>query len=153
MEIRFCLEWLESRRTLNSKTFKSEAARTLFLEYIDRISRFVSCRAVGSISGLEVKKSGSKTWVCDRSPGARELSSEELALRLEKLQDSGVRELNIVIGGPDGLSKKEIEELSPDLRWNFGPMTLPHELAAVVASEQIYRAWTIIKHMPYHSGH
>ena len=32
-------------------------------------------------------------------------------------------------------------------------MTLPHELAAVVATEQIYRALTILHHKPYHSGH
>jgi 23S rRNA (pseudouridine1915-N3)-methyltransferase len=32
-------------------------------------------------------------------------------------------------------------------------MTLPHELAAVVASEQIYRAFTIMQGLPYHLGH
>jgi 23S rRNA (pseudouridine1915-N3)-methyltransferase len=32
-------------------------------------------------------------------------------------------------------------------------MTLPHELAAVVAAEQIYRAFTILHRQPYHSGH
>ncbi|MBI4115053.1 MAG: 23S rRNA (pseudouridine(1915)-N(3))-methyltransferase RlmH [Candidatus Omnitrophica bacterium] len=37
--------------------------------------------------------------------------------------------------------------------WSFGPLTLPHEIAAVVASEQIYRAWTLIRKFSYHSEH
>ncbi len=32
-------------------------------------------------------------------------------------------------------------------------MTLAHELAAVVVAEQLYRAFTILKGLPYHLGH
>ena len=44
-------------------------------------------------------------------------------------------------------------KLRPDLLWSLGPMTLPHELAAIIAAEQIYRAFTILHHLPYHAGH
>ena len=40
-----------------------------------------------------------------------------------------------------------------DLSLAFGRITLPHELAAVVAAEQIYRALTILAGHPYHTGH
>lgn len=61
--------------------------------------------------------------------------------------------MRIVIGGADGFREEELAKRNVDLRWSFGPMTLPHELAAVVAAEQLYRAWAQIKKLPYHDGH
>ena len=152
MEIQFHLEWLKHGQ-VSSKVFKLAAARFLFLEYVERISKFVPCRVSGALLRGEQRRMGTRIWVCDRAQGAKSLSSEALAATLESLRDSGTHKLEILIGGADGFSKGELEELKPDLRWSFGPLTFPHELAAVIASEQIYRAWTIIRGLPYHSGH
>jgi 23S rRNA (pseudouridine1915-N3)-methyltransferase len=81
------------------------------------------------------------------------MTSEALSRELQKCMNSGIQELQIVIGGPDGFTAQALEQMAPALRWSFGPMTLPHELAAVVAAEQIYRAFTILHRQPYHSGH
>ena len=151
MEIRFCLAWMKNSAS-PQKAFKLHAAGSLFLEYVSRISKFVPCRTA-KVALEEKKPAGTKIWLCDRSRGLKTLSSEELAGELQKIMDQGTRRLDIVVGGADGFSQTEIEELKPDLKWSFGPMTLPHELAAVVASEQIYRAFAIIRKLPYHSGH
>lgn len=135
------------------KAFKSGHTYSLFTEYVDRISKFVPCQVSGMLRTGEVSKAGMTTWVCDRSAGSSVLSSEAVARHLEKLCNSGIRELHVWVGGPDGFSESELEALKPDLKWSFGSFTLPHELAAVVASEQIYRAFTILHHLPYHSGH
>ena len=148
MEIQFCLAWLEKGRSA-FREFKDPAAYSLFLEYVKRISKFSPCEILAVPTGP--RKHGTKIWVCERE--AEMFSSEELAKRFERLQTSGARFLQIIIGGADGFSKKELEQLKPDLKWSFGPLTLPHELAAVVASEQIYRAFTIQKRLPYHSRH
>ncbi len=103
--------------------------------------------------GAYPSKAPSCIWVCEREKGSRVLSSEALSNELQKCMSSGVQELQIVIGGPDGFMKEALAEMNPRLRWSFGPMTLPHELAAVVAAEQLYRAMTILHHQPYHSGH
>ena len=53
-----------------------------------------------------------------------------------------------VIGGSDGVTK-EVKQRATE-RISFGPITLPHNLARVVLLEQIYRAFKIIRHEPYH---
>ena len=111
------------------------------------------CDIAGAIPSNFKKSSGTKIWLCERGVPAKTFSSEEISVHLEKLLGVGSKELWIVIGGADGFSKSEITRLKPDLLWSFGALTLPHELAAIVAGEQIYRAWTILRNLPYHVGH
>ena len=139
---------MKLRFVLASKAFKSGAG-SLFLDYVNRISRFLPCQVGPASDG----KAGTKIWVCDRGADAKMLSSEEVAEALGELMNSGTKELQIVIGSAEGFSEKELAEWNPDLKWSFGPLTLPHELAAVVAAEQIYRALTILKRLPYHAAH
>ena len=56
--------------------------------------------------------------------------------------------VNLIIGGPDGLSQQCIEACQQ--RVSLGRMTMPHALVRVVLLEQLYRAWTICQGHPYH---
>jgi 23S rRNA (pseudouridine1915-N3)-methyltransferase len=76
-------------------------------------------------------------------------SSPELARRLAGWQQRG-RPIVLVVGGSYGLPGSLLAEA--DERWSLGPGTLPHELARVVALEQLYRAFTILRGEPYHKG-
>ncbi|MBI4358863.1 MAG: 23S rRNA (pseudouridine(1915)-N(3))-methyltransferase RlmH [Candidatus Omnitrophica bacterium] len=143
------MAWLKTGSSV-SRAFKEIQAASLFQKYLERVSKFTTCKSSGFSFGQE-KHSTQKRWVCDR--GGKPLSSEQLARELESVLHQGIQELEIVIGGPDGFSASEIKALEPDLRWSFGPLTLPHELAAVIGAEQIYRAWAILRKLPYHAGH
>ena len=37
-----------------------------------------------------------------------------------------------------------------DRLWSLSRLTLPHPLVRVVVAEQIYRAWSLLQHHPYH---
>ena len=145
----FSLAWLKSPAPL-TKAFKLEGARSLFQEYLRRISHF-SKTNYGPL--LAKREPGSQLWICHTGKAAKTLTSENLAKMLETLRNSGVRKFVLAIGDADGFQQSEIQNIHPDFVWSFGPMTLPHELAAVVAAEQIYRAWTILGGLPYHKGH
>jgi len=54
----------------------------------------------------------------------------------------------LVIGGANGLSERVRE--AADLLWSLSTLTLQHEMALVIALEQIYRAHTILTGIPYH---
>jgi 23S rRNA (pseudouridine1915-N3)-methyltransferase len=147
MRIRFSLAWLKSSQA-PVKAFKSSAAFSLVQDYTDRIGHFLPCE-----TGSYPSKAKSCLWVCERGKKSKPVTSEELASQLQKCMNSGAQVLELVVGGSDGFTDQALDEMKPSFLWSFGPMTLPHELAAVVAAEQIYRALTILHHHPYHSAH
>lgn len=81
----------------------------------------------------------------------KQLSSEELAAWIGRERDSGAQQLIFAIGPADGWSAAA--RAQAHLLLSFGPMTFPHELARVMLTEQLYRAFTILSGHPYHSGH
>jgi 23S rRNA (pseudouridine1915-N3)-methyltransferase len=81
----------------------------------------------------------------------KQFSSEEFAGFLGDYQDRNPLPLIFAVGPADGFS--ETTRAMAQHTISLGKITLPHELARVVLLEQIYRAFTILKGHPYHSGH
>ena len=81
----------------------------------------------------------------------KQLTSEEFAHFLQTHQDRNPQPLVLAIGPADGFSDQTRKAASAI--FSFGKMTLAHELARIVLLEQIYRAFTILKGHPYHTGH
>lgn len=78
----------------------------------------------------------------------RQLSSEELADKLEQLGISGKSHIIFIIGGSIGLGKAVLKR--SDFALSFSKMTFPHQLMRVILLEQIYRSYRIIHGEPYH---
>lgn len=78
----------------------------------------------------------------------KQLTSEELADKIEKLGVGGVSHIIFVIGGSIGLSKAVMAR--SDYALSFSKMTFPHQLMRVILLEQIYRSYRIIQGEPYH---
>lgn len=78
----------------------------------------------------------------------REYSSLELSEAIGRHQQNGVKRLAFVIGGFAGVSD-EVKRRA-DLQLALSKMTLPHELARVALTEQVYRALSLLGGLPYH---
>ena len=76
------------------------------------------------------------------------ISSMELAAKVENWLNDGCSEICFLIGGADGHLQSTRDKA--DLILSFGKLTLPHILMRAVLCEQIYRIQTIINHHPYH---
>ncbi|RMF15398.1 MAG: 23S rRNA (pseudouridine(1915)-N(3))-methyltransferase RlmH [Candidatus Dadabacteria bacterium] len=87
------------------------------------------------------------TILCD--PAGTAYSTEQMARQWRERELSATPLVRVLIGGADGWPG----DAQAQTRWAFGQITMPHELAAAVATEQIYRILTILTGHPYHVGH
>ena len=144
---------------------KEPAIQELTGEYLKRISRYIPVEGIavrdetallemcGRLASTKGGKgtSGAKSTLVLMDSRGKAFSSEEFAKFLQDYQDRNPLPLVFAIGGADGFS--EAARAAAQQTISLGKMTLAHELARVVLLEQIYRAFTIIKGHPYHTGH
>jgi len=78
----------------------------------------------------------------------KEISSEILSQKIEKLMISGSSSITFIIGSSLGLSEEVIK--TSNYRLSFSKMTFPHQLIRLILLEQIYRGFKIMKGEPYH---
>ena len=77
----------------------------------------------------------------------KDLTTMQLSQLLTQWQQDG-RDVTFVIGGADGLDAGF--KASADMLVRISSLTLPHGMVRVLLAEQLYRAWSITQHHPYH---
>jgi 23S rRNA (pseudouridine1915-N3)-methyltransferase len=137
-------------------------------EYIKRLKNYADIKVVevddigykegaGLAIETQVKdKEGEKVleklkpsdYLCALDLNAKEYDSVEFASFLDKSFALGGSHLTMAIGGSLGFSE-EVKKRA-NARISFGKLTFPHQLARVMALEQIYRAFRILNNEPYH---
>lgn len=132
--------------------------------YTSRLGRYVQfsvkeipeLKNASSLSKAQVKdKEGSlilasigpKDMVILLDEHGKEYTSVEFAKEVERFTASG-KNIVFVIGGAYGFSD-EVYNRS-DGKVSLSKMTFPHQMVRTVFTEQLYRAFTIIKGEPYH---
>ncbi|MEA4869357.1 MAG: 23S rRNA (pseudouridine(1915)-N(3))-methyltransferase RlmH [Christensenella sp.] len=137
-------------------------------EYAKRLSRFCALeicevadeKAPETLSAAEeaqvVAKEGERLlgriapgeFVVCLAIGGKRLNSEQFAELLQSVFDRQAPTITLVIGGSLGLSPAVLARA--DYQLSVSDMTLPHGLCRVVLLEQVYRAFKINAHEPYH---
>lgn len=141
---------------------RDEHMRALVEEYLKRLRRFARCEVVELRECVAKDERAciveeGKRIIGALAPGAtvvlldvegeRHWSSEELAAQVEEWQTRSAREVAFVVGGYLGVSDEV--RAKADVRWSLSRLTLTHEMARVVLVEQLYRAYTITRGLPY----
>lgn len=144
---------------------KAKPLRQLEADYLSRVSRFwpaavsviaeqnrTDAHQAASASDKESRaiekklKDDARVVVLDEV--GQQMSSPQLAELLGGWMDSGIPAAAFIAGGFAGVPPAIRERADHVL--SLSRLTLPHELARVVFLEQLYRAATILKGLPYH---
>lgn len=122
-------------------------------EYVKRLSAFcrVKCICYKDFSKLELQHSSA----CFRIvPGSKTISSEDFATKIEQLGLSGYSRIEFVVSAQneaftDTATVYDLDtaKLPP---FSLSGFTMSIDLATVVLTEQLYRAYTILNHITYH---
>ncbi len=75
-------------------------------------------------------------------------TSRDLAAAIQNWENRSISRCALLVGGADGWD--EPVRARADLLWSLSPLTLQHEMALLLAMEQLYRAATIKAGLPYH---
>ena len=134
-----------------------------FETYLKRISRYATARSIEVKEEAYTKKGPreqglkreaerilkrvSGDYLVVLADTGRTYTSAALSAFVGSLMDSGCGDISFVVGGPYGLHFSVTE--AADTVLSLSPMTLPHELALLLLSEQVYRAFSILKNEPY----
>ena len=133
---------------------RSPEYQALIEHYCERIQHFYPVEVVerrSTAAGPEVfkklrdDKQGAHLALLDA--GGKAFTSEQFAEWLNRRVESTAKQLVFVAGGAEGFPD-ETKALA-DSNISLSPMTYAHELARVMLTEQIYRAFSILRNHPY----
>ena len=135
--------------------------RDLFIHYRDRLRwpfELVELELKKNLPTTEARQAAEAELLINAVPKGgliialdergKNLSSREFADQIQQFQDSGERDIALMIGGADGLAPALRQQAR--LLASYGKATWPHMLVRGMVAEQLYRAQTILDGHPYH---
>lgn len=132
------------------KTRRPEV-RALIDDYVARIRRYAEIEvrelrpdSPASLKRLEIGAGGAVVLL---DAAGKKLESEQFAEWIRTCRDRGERELIFLCGAAEGFPEELARRAT--LRISLSPLTFSHELARVMLTEQIYRAFALLAGHPY----
>ena len=97
---------------------------------------------------LSLSKIGPTEYLVLLDENGKSFSSVDFAEEIQKKMNSGIKTLVFVIGGPYGFSTEVYEKAKGKIA--LSEMTFSHQMVRLFFTEQLYRAYTILRNEPYH---
>jgi 23S rRNA (pseudouridine1915-N3)-methyltransferase len=95
-----------------------------------------------------LKKITNTDYVVLLDENGAELTSQQFADYINKKNIGSVQNLVFIVGGPYGFDQSIYQRANDKL--SLSRMTFSHQMVRLFFTEQLYRAFTIIKGEPYH---
>lgn len=97
---------------------------------------------------LILNKVSTSDFVVLLDENGKQLSSVGFSEFIQKRFNSGLKQVIFIIGGPYGFSEDVYNRA--DTKISLSKMTFSHQMVRLFFTEQLYRAFTILKNEPYH---
>ena len=129
--------------------FHNKVLLDIAKKYTQRIRAFVSVEIVSFKTEQKfLEKVGPRDEVVLLEERGQTFSSPDFAKRIYQFQLRGIPHLIFVVGPAEGFS--ETTKNKGFSKISLSSMTLQHEQAFLILTEQLYRAFTLLKNIPYH---
>jgi len=132
-------------------------------QYIDKLKHYIKFDLIiikdhkkKLPESIQIKKEGEKIlsilkkneFIILLDENGEHKSSVAFSKFIQKKLNSGIKTITFIIGGPYGFSS-EIKSIS-NYELSLSKMTFSHEMIRMFFTEQLYRAFSILKNEPYH---
>jgi 23S rRNA (pseudouridine1915-N3)-methyltransferase len=95
-----------------------------------------------------LKKLQSSHYLILLDERGKSLDSVQWSQQFQQCMNQGVKTLVILIGGAFGVT--ENVKKAAKQTWSLSSLVFPHQLVRLIVAEQVYRAFSILNHSPYH---
>lgn len=140
-------DWVESACSEYLKRMPREASVEIIEIKPDKRASGKNSEVVQEAEATRILEATGRDYLIVLDERGQEVTTIQLAERMQGWMSIG-RDVALVIGGADGLHATVKQKA--DWLWSLSKLTLPHGMVRVVMSEQLYRAWSVISHHPYH---
>lgn len=140
-------DWVETACAEYIKRMPRELDTEIIEIKPDKRAAGKNSEVVQEAEAKRILEAANKDFLIVLDEHGQEVTTTQLADKLSQWQSLG-KDISLVIGGADGIHKSLKQKA--DWLWSLSKLTMPHAMVRVVLAEQLYRAYTVIQHHPYH---
>lgn len=140
-------DWVEAACCEYLKRMPREASIEIIEIKPDKRASGKNSEVVQEAEAKRILEAAGRDYLVVLDEHGQEVTTTQLAEHMQSWLGNG-RDVALVIGGADGLHTSLKQKA--DWLWSLSKLTLPHGMVRVVLAEQLYRAWSVINHHPYH---
>lgn len=145
-----CPDWVEAARDEYTRKLKGFLPFTIEIIKSPKLEKDLSeVKRLKEAELILKRLEPGQTLVLFDEAGKTFARSEDFAQATLKLLESGKSEIVFCIGGAYGFDPSVLKR--SQAKWSLSGLTMNHYVAQLMALEQLYRAMTIIKSIPYHN--